>query len=89
VLVTNDKSPLRYAKRENKAGMPVMVIYESKGKRIVFKAGQEVKVYPGVVIGDGGNRYWKVLPGQSDMYGRYVPSSPPLFIFGKHVNVIE
>jgi hypothetical protein len=88
VLVTAEKSPLRYAKKENKQGVPVMVIYESNGRRFVFAAGQEVMVYPGKVVGDGGSYYWQVLPGQSDMYGRWVPGSPALYILAGHAKLI-
>jgi hypothetical protein len=88
VLVTAEKTPLRYAKKDNKQGIPVMVIYESNGKRYVFAAGQEVMVYPGKVVGDGGSYYWQVLPGQSDMYGRWVPSSPALYLLASHVKLI-
>ena len=89
VVVTAGKSPLRYAKKENKAGVPVMVIYESDGKRFVFQAGQEVMVYPGKVVGDGGKYFWQLLPWQSDMYGRWVPGSPALYILADHVKVIK
>jgi len=88
VLVTAERTPLRYAKKENKAGVPVMVIYESTSGRYVFAAGQEVMVYPGKVVGDGGRYYWQVLPGQSDMYGRWVPSSPALYLLAEHVKLI-
>jgi len=87
VVVTADRSPLRYAKKENKAGKPVMVIYESGGKRYIFEQGDKVKVYPWTVIADGSDVYYRVLPGQIDMYGRGIPSSPPLYILAKHVNV--
>jgi hypothetical protein len=89
VVVTAGQTPLRYAKKENKQGVPIMVIYESGGKRLIFKSGQEVMVYPTKVVSDGGRYYWKVLPWQSDMYGRYVPGSPPLFILAEHVRVID
>lgn len=89
VLVTEAKTPLRYVKKENKQGVPVMAIYESNGKRFVFGAGQEVMVYPGKVVSDGGKYYWKVFPGQSDLYGRWVPGKPALFILANHVNIID
>jgi hypothetical protein len=87
--VTTGTSPLRYVKKENKQGVPVMVIYQSGGNRYVFQAGQEVMVYPGKVVADGGAYYWKLLPWQSDMHGRWVPASPALFILASHVKVIS
>jgi uncharacterized protein YceK len=89
ILVTNDKSPLRFVKRENKAGKPVMVIYKSGGKRYVFKQGDKVNVSTWSVIADGGDRYYKVLPGQTDMYGRGIPSSPALYFLARHGDVIN
>ncbi len=88
-LVTNDKSPLRFVKKENKAGVPVMAIYSSGGNRYVFKQGDKVNVSTWSVIADGGERYYKVLSGQTDMYGRGVPSSPALYILAKHISIIK
>lgn len=88
-LVTNDKTPLRFVKRENKAGAPVMVIYSSGGNRYVFKQGDKVNVSTWSVIADGGDRYYKVLPGQTDMYGRGIPSNPALYILARHGEIIN
>jgi len=90
VLVTESNSPLRWIKKYNLAGKPVMVIYKrSGGGRYIFLAGQLVEVYHWSVIADGGSIYYKVVPGQTDGYGYMVPGNPELFIPARHVKVVE
>jgi len=90
VLVIEANSPLRWAKSNNKAGRPIMVVYKrSGGGRYIFVAGQLVEVYHWKVIADGGHVYYKVVPGQTDGFGNMVPGIPELFILARHVKVVE
>ena len=90
VFVIESNSPLRWTKKYNDAGRPVMVVYKrSGGGRYIFLAGQLVEVYNWKVIADGGSIFYQVVPGQTDGYGNMVPGNPELFIIGRHVQVQE
>jgi len=80
-VVTVDKVALRFAKRYNKTGYPVMIIwnkYEPVAQRRRFEMKDEV-LLGDKVRADGGVRYYQVL-NDVDGFDFPIPEEPELFI---------
>jgi hypothetical protein len=72
--VTEDKAVLRCMVDYNKAGYPIMSIYEGPKGRVRFDKGQSFKVYPKLMKGDGGGMFYMVFDAESkyeaELYAR-------------------
>lgn len=76
--------PLQVMRGHNKAGYALWKVFlDMFGKRMCPKRGKRLNVFAKVIVGDGRNNAFRVVPGQV-VDGRPVPIIPWTHIFVRH-----